>query len=508
MKSLKINYSVFLPPFVLLVLCVIHNFADGAGFASSMTSAYYWILNNFGWLFLFSVVVILFVCIYICFAPFGSTVIGGKDAKPMMKWGTWFSITLCTTVAAGIVFWAAAEPVQHLLHPPASSGIEPMSAQAALFSMSQVYIHWTFLPYGIYTICTVMFAFGYYNMKKTCSLGAAVSPIVPDKHVNKANTVIDIVCVFSLVAGLAASLGVAVLNINGGLNRIFGISSNPTVWAIIIGVTVGVFLISAVSGVMKGIKLLSDINVYIYYGILVLVLLFGGTVFIFSFGAESLGDFFSGFFSKALFTGAATKDTWAQDWPMFYFGNWMAWAPISAVFLGRISYGRKVKQIVIMNLVITSVFSIAWFMVISGATINLAMNKPSSGIIESFSAGYEYVIYQLFENLPLTSILVPVFLVCVFISFVTASDSTTVAISSVCTAGINPEDPDAPKSMKILWGLIIAVVTWIMMSVGEGITGVKMLSNIGGLPTMFYILFVTYSALKVARHPEKYDMLS
>ncbi|NTW71349.1 MAG: BCCT family transporter [Eubacteriaceae bacterium] len=508
MNKPKVNYYVFLPVFLLLAGCIIFSVADNKTFVDLTVSLYYSILDQFGWLFLLTTVVMLIVCIWLYFSPFGETVIGGKKAVPLMDRWSWFTITLCTTIASGIVFWGAAEPVQHILNPPVSSGLAASSPQAAVFAMSTIYTHWTVLPYSIYTLTGLMFAFGYYNMKRKFSLGAAIAPLLKKEDNIWINSIIDIICVFALVAGLAASLGIGVLNISGGFSKLTGIEVNRGMWAVTIIIIVCMFMISSVSGIMKGVRILSNINTYFYIGMLLVILLFGGTVFILSFGMEGLGSFIDNFFSKALFTGAISNDPWAKDWPMFYFGNWMAWAPISAVFLGRIAYGRKVKEFIRMNLFATSAFSVVWFMIISGATVNMLFNHPGSGILEAYQMGYENVIYQLFQNLPLPAIMIPLYLFVVIISFVTASDSTTIAIAGVCSKGITLDSPESSQSLKIAWGVIIAALTWIMLSVGDGITGVKMLSNIGGLPALFFTIVVTVGAIKVGLHPGRYDKTS
>jgi choline-glycine betaine transporter len=164
--------------------------------------------------------------------------------------------------------------------------------------MTTIYTHWTFLPYAIYTIATVMFAFGFYNMKKPFSLGATISPLLNEKRSRWINPLIDCICVFSLIAGLYSSLAVGVLNINGGLTKLFGVQSSPVIWALIIAILVDTFIISAITGIMKGIKILSDINTYIYIVIIAFILIFGGTAFICSLGVNSFGNYLTNFFSN------------------------------------------------------------------------------------------------------------------------------------------------------------------------------------------------------------------
>lgn len=479
------------------------NLIDNKLFTAVIQNLNTWITAKFGWFIILLSVVIFLICVAIYFSKFGQIRIGGNQARPTMKTLEWFSINICTTIACGIIFWSAAEPVQHLLHPPESLGIEAMTPEAAKFAMSAIYTHWTVLPYGIYTIATVMFAYGYYNLKKSFSLGTMITVLTNGKESNKLNTVIDSVCLFTLIAGLAGSLGVGVLNLSGGLHKLLHIPSSPPVWTAVMIVITITFLLSAISGIMKGVRKLSNINVYIYIFLIIFVFLFGGTQFICSFSVESLGEYAGNFFSRSLYTGTFDTDGWAGSWPIFYMSSWMAWAPITAIFLGRIAYGRKIKEVVAMNLFSTSVFSIIWFSVLSGATINFTLNKPDSHMVQAFESGIENTIYQLFENMPASAILTVVFLVAVFLSFVTAADSTTIAMADLSTKGLNPEHPTSPKSIKIIWAVMTALIAIIMMNVGNGADGLKIITNIGGLPAAVFLLFVTVSAVKVLLNPER-----
>lgn len=500
----KIKPEVFLPPFFLFLVCIIINIADSDLFTKIVNTLNSFIVDQFGWLIILLPVLIFFVCIAIYFSGFGKVKIGGAGAKPKMSLLSWFSINICTTIACGIIFWSAAEPIQHLLHPPDSLHIEAMSPDAAKFAMSAIYTHWTVLPYAIYTLPAVMFAFGYYNKKKSFSLAAMITVLLNGREHKYLNAVIDSVCLFTLVAGLTGSLGVGVLNLSGGLHKLFGIDSTPFVWSAIMLVVIITFLVSALSGIMRGVRRLSNMNVYIYFFIIGFVLIFGGTHFICNFGVECLGDYLNHFFTKSLYTGTFAKDSWTAQWPIFYFASWMSWAPITAIFLGKIAYGRRIKDLVAMNLFSTSVFSILWFTIMSGSTIHFALNRPTSGMVEAFQSGIENTIYQLFENMPFTGVLVFIFLIAVFLSFVTAADSTVIAISDLSTHGLEKEGTESPNSIKILWAVLIAFITLIMMNVGSGVDGLKMISNIGGLPAAVFLLLVMGSAVKLMFMPHMY----
>lgn len=206
MKEKKINYMVFLPVLVLFIVCIIFAFFNNQLFVQIINRINNGILDKFGWLFIIVSVLALIVCIMMYFSSFGNTVIGGKSAKPTLPRWSWFTITLCTTIGSGIIFWGAAEPVQHILFPPVSLELAPLSSEAAIFAMSTIFKHWTVLPYALYTVFTVMFAFSYYNLRKSFSVASALFPGEKMHYESWIVTIIDIICVFSLVMGLSASL--------------------------------------------------------------------------------------------------------------------------------------------------------------------------------------------------------------------------------------------------------------------------------------------------------------
>ncbi|HHY42068.1 MAG TPA: BCCT family transporter [Thermoanaerobacterales bacterium] len=498
----KIRHLVFWPPILLLIGAVVLSFMNFDAFTAIVTGANDWIIQNFGWLFSLTAVVVLGICVWICFSPFGNVRIGGPDAKPIMTTYEWIVITLCTTIAAGILFWAAAEPIYHIISPPASLGIEPNSHQSAIFAMSTMYLHWTIVPYALYTLPSLMFAFAFYNMRRPFSLSSMLYPLLGDKSTGIWGDVVDAICLFTLVAGMAASLGTGVMALAGGLDHAFGLESNQFLWAILTITIVVAFVISASTGVMKGIRALSLINTRVYYVIVIFMLVFGPTRYIFDLGTEALGDFITNFFQKCLFTGAASGDQWPKWWTLFYWANWLAWAPITAMFLGRISYGRKTKEFVLVNLFLPALFCGLWMTIFSGTSIHLQMS--GFGLSEVLSQkGPEGVIYAVFSSLPLSGLIILFYLFIVFISYVTAADSNTTAIAALSTTGISPENQEASISMKVLWGIIIGSISWIMISFA-GIDGIKMLSNLGGFPALFLIIMVVVSIIRVALNPGKY----
>lgn len=503
----KLRPFVFFPAFFLLVLTIIINIINPEAFLKFTTVAKNFMVIDMGWMFNIVGIVSLIIVIVVYFSPLGEVRLGGKDAKPILKKSSWFAITLCTTIAAGILFWGTAEPMWHLAYPPESLGIEPMSAEAALFAMETMYLHWTFIPYAIYAVPTIMFAFAYYNMKRSFSVGSQIAPLLSVKRQNKVNSLIDAVVLFTVSAGIGSSFGTAVINMGGGLNSLFGIDNTKSLWVIITIVGTIAFIISSSTGLLKGIRILSDINVYLYYIIIGALLILGPSVYFFSLGTEAFGGFVDNFFSKALFTGAAAGDTWASGWTMFYWSNWMAWAPVAAVFLARIAYGYKIKELVMMNFILPGIFSTIWMTILAGTTINFQLTGRVDILAIMEEQGSGAAAYAVLGELPLSGIIIGIYLIAVMISFITATDSTTNAMASICTTGMSDGNQEAPLMIKITWGVIIGVIALIFIT-SLGLDGIKMLSYLGGFPALFLGILSIISLFIIMRKPHLYSVLA
>ncbi|MEK3806951.1 BCCT family transporter [Bacillus sp. FSL H8-0547] len=501
MKSLK--HWVFWPPFLLVLAASIVSFTNKNTFINITTGANDWVIANVGWVFSLAGLFMVVVCVGVYFSKLGKVRIGGENAKPLLSFRNWFAITLTTTIAAGITFWGIAEPIYHLVEPPKSLNLEPNSAGAAIFSMSTMYLHWTITPYAIYCIPALMFAFAYYNMKQPFSIGSTLAPLLGNKIHGKWGKALDAVCLYTLALGMAAAMGTSILNLAGGVNYLSGLKSAPLLWAVIAAVVMTTFIISASTGLMKGIRILSDINFKLFLFIIIFIFLVGPTSYILNLGTESFGHYLTHFFEKSLFTGAAASDQWPQWWTTFYWANWFSWAALTALFLGRIAYGHTVRAFIIVNFALPAAFGGIWMTIFGGTSIYLQMDDGKFGEILT-NSGPEALVYAALETLPLSEMIIPLYLFIVFISFVTSADSTLAAMGGISSKGITPESPEPGVFIKIVWGITISAVAWVMISFAK-IDGIKMLSNLGGVPAVFLVIGIVFALIRVAKEPGKYD---
>jgi choline-glycine betaine transporter len=235
------------------------------------------------------------------------------------------------------------------------------------------------------------------------------------------------------------------------------------------------------------------------------MVLFGPTAYMFGFGTEAFGGFMTNIFEKALFTGTAASDTWASGWTTFYWSNWMAWAPVAAVFLARITYGYSIKEVIMMNFVVPSAFSAIWMTVLGGTAINFQMTGKVDILAIMNEQGSAAAGYAVLQQFPFSNLLIGIYLVAVFVSFITATDSTTNAMSSISTTGITDGAQEAPVYIKVIWGATVGLVSLIFIST-LGIDGIKMLSYLGGFPALILGILSVISLIYIMGQPKKFDI--
>jgi len=476
---------------------------DNASFTRVITVANNWVLTHFSLAFAAGGLMMLVSCLIVYASPLGKVRLGGADAKPILSPFSWATVALCTNTGVGILFWAMAEPMYHFSAPPASMHILAESQAAARFALSTLFLHWSFTPSAIFALPALMFALAFYNMKLPFSLSSSLFPLFKSScHGGLANG-IDAISLYSLVAGMAASLATGILTLSGGLQFVYGIKSQPGLWIIVGIVIVIAFMLSAITGLEKGIKWLSNINTGFFAVLAILVLATGPMVSVAMLSYGAMGDFVSQFVDRSLFLSFNTGDPWPKNWTVFYMAVWFAWAPVTAAFLGRIGVGYTVRKFIVVNLFIPSVFAIFWMTIFGGTTLSFEMNHSANLLHTLTSQGPEALAYTVLAKFPFATIVIPLFLITVFISYVTAADSSTIVMAGMSSHGISPESPEASIFIKLIWGLIVGSLALVMLC-RNGVEGIKTLSYLGGVPALIYQLAVMVAILKVAFRPQKY----
>ncbi len=478
-SSYKLYKQVFYPATLILLVEIFFGVFFTDQFGAVMQNMIYWVGDRFGWwINILSVLSVILAVVFVVF-KYGDVRIGGEDAKPEYTTWQWLSITICGGIGCGLLFWAMGEPIFHYMTPPIAAGVEPQSREAAIFAVSQAMFDWSFVQYCQYTLCGVTFALLAYNYKKSLSYQTLVEHSF-HKNIFWLTTAAHIACVYCLASGISNSMGAGLLQIGAGIESVFGIPQSRLVWLVLAVVVGAFFIISCVSGLSKGLARVSSFTMILFFILMAYVLIFGDAQFIGKIGTESVGEILDNFWGKITLNNTmAPQDQWANEWTITFWNSFIIYAPVIGMFLARLGKGRTVRQFILFNILVPSVFCCAWIAIFAGMIIRM----QSSGAIDVWGAvqqmGMQTAIYQVLGSLPGGRIVQLIFLLAVCCSFVTLADPNCSVLATLCVHGQQIDD-EPPKKVKIMMGVIVTIVCYLLVASG-GSDAVKGLLNLGGL---------------------------
>ncbi len=505
----KVNYTVFTAPAILCVAIVLIGAFVPNLLATIVDTAQAWVTSHFDWAYALGSTLLVVFCLAICFSKYGRIKIGGKKAEPEMSFWKWFSIVVTSGMGAGICYWCVAEPVSFFTNAPAFAGYESGSVEALENTLRYVFLHWTLTPYAAYTTVGVCIAFMYWNCKKPFSVSSSLIPLLGDTRTEKIRYALDAVCVFCLVAGLGTTLGQSIDQLSGGLQYVTGMDININVLALIVClVCAGTGILAASTGLHKGIAYVSNANMYVFIILLVFTIAFGGTHFILSNTVSSIGKFFSFFVSQSLYTEPGYQSGWVNSWTMFYWGWWIAFAPLIGLFQVKLSKGRTIRQYILVNMLVPCLFLMIWM----GAFGSSAMLMEFNGITTVSEAMANYgtavALLAFLKNLPLTPIMTVLAFIAMLFSCVTMTEAEILTVADMCVSHKGDEavsDNRAPVSQKVFWGLVMSLIGFVLLYSG-GLHAVQTISITLGFPILILELGMCVSALKGFKRYKEYDM--
>ncbi|WP_304507611.1 BCCT family transporter [Anaerotignum sp.] len=475
----------------LLIIEIVLGVFFTDAFGAVMSKMIYFVGDNFGWWI--DMCAVMAVVLGICYVIFryGDIRIGGEDAKPEYSTWQWFSISICGGIGCGLLFWAMGEPIYHFVNPPAAIGIQSQSREAAIFAVGQTMFDWSFVQYFIYTIPAVVFALLAYNCKRPLSFRALVTEITGKDRI-WLTTLLHICCGYAVASGVSNSMAAGLLQISGGLNAIFGIPQNKQIY-LFITVFVGTFFIlSCLTGINKGLTYVSWACMLCFLGLMLYVIIVGDAQFIGKLGMESFGNIMDNFFGKITYNNALIEhDQWANEWPITFWNSFFIYAPVMGMFLARMGKGRTVREFMLVEILVPSLFCCLFIAVFSSTIIQMQVSGAVDVWANVQELGMQTALYQVLGEMHGGRIVQFVFLIAVCLSFVTLADPNTSAMATLCVHE-QPIDDEPPKMVKIIIGIVVSIVAYLLVISG-GVNAVKGLLNIGGLlmtiPTVW--LFVS-----------------
>ena len=431
-------------------------------------------------------------CLVIAFSKFGKIRLGSDDARPEYSTISWFGMLFGAGMGVGLVFWGVAEPLSHYISPIA--GIEPQTEEAARFAIRSCFMHWGLHPWACYAIVGLCLAYAQYRKKEKGLISSLFIPLFGRKKVEgKVGKAVDIFAVVLTVVGVATSFGMGCMQICNGMNYIFDIPDDVRTWILVIVIIACIYLKSAVSGVGKGIKLLSDLNLILSFGLLIISFLMGPTVNILNIFTNGIGEYVMNFFGDSLRINPFGDNTWIFNWRVFYWAWWIGWAPFVGIFIARISKGRTIREFICGAILAPTVASICWFSVFGGVGLNVASNFNSNQLLE-MAASPQIALFIVFSQYKFGIILSVLAIILLITFFITSANSATFVLAMLTSNG----EADPPNYKKIIWGILQAVFAFVLI-VSGGVSAVQVVSIVMAFPFLFIMVGACVSLVKALR---------
>ena len=472
----------------LILLFLIFGFIFPEQLTGVTSQMFAFITNDLGWFYLVTVLGILVFSLYLAFSRFGKIRLGNDDDRPEYSNFSWFAMLFSAGMGIGLVFWGVAEPLFHYAQPP--MGIEPLSTQSAMMSFRYAFLHWGFHPWAIYAIVGLALAYVTFRKKMPCLISSTLYPLLGEKTKGTIGHVIDILALILTVIGVATSLGMGALQVNGGLNTLFNIPNTFNTQVVIIIVITILFLISATTGLDKGIKILSNTNIIIAVLLLLFVFLFGPTVFIIDTFFVSLSGYIQNLLPMSLALSPFEKDPWIGTWTIFYWAWWLSWGPFVGTFIARISKGRTVKEFILGVVILPAIFCCIWFTAFGGTALYFEIFEGAD-IVAQVTNDVTVGLFATLSYLPLGKIISFIATVLIVTFFVTSADSATFVIGMFSRNGdLNPDN-----KIKIIWGVVLSLMAIVLLFSG-GLVAMRNTSIIMALPFLLIIILMCVAIYK------------
>ncbi|MFF0740074.1 BCCT family transporter [Streptomyces sp. NPDC004111] len=473
---------------------VVWAFLGKDSFESASSSALAWVLANFAWLFVIAADIFLVMCLFIALSRFGRIRLGVDDAEPEFTNVAWIAMMFSAGMGIGLMFYGVGEPLQHYLTPPPGSGAKAGTGEAARAALEYSFFHWTLGPWAIYGVAGLALAYATFRKGRGNRLSSAFVPLLGERRAEGwQGKVIDLLAVFATVFGTATSLGLGALQVSKGLNIVTGVEDSQTVELIIIGSLSAAFVLSAFSGLHKGVKWLSTSNIVLAALLMLFVFVLGPTVYILDAIPASVGSYLNHLLPMATRTGAFGESDWLGKWTIFYWAWWLSWAPFVGTFIARISRGRTIREFLIGVLLVPSGATMVWFCVMGGSALRLDQTGVAD-MAASVKDGAEASLFALLDALPLGTVTSVIAMLLVMTYFVTSADSASLVMGSLTARGaLHP-----PTWLVVLWGVLMAAVAAGLLVAG-GLNSLQTATILVALPFVLVMLGLCWALMKELR---------
>ncbi|WP_262152291.1 BCCT family transporter [Chryseobacterium foetidum] len=456
------------------------------------------IFVNLNWIYVWAVTIFVVFLVYIMTGKYGNIRLGRNDSKPDYSFFSWLSMLFAAGMGIGLMYFSVAEPMQHYSN-PIFEGKAPV--QRAQNAQLYTFFHWGVHAWAIYGVVGLALAYFSYRYRLPLSLRSCFYPLLKDKIKGRWGNIIDVFALCSTFFGITTTLGFGVVQINSGLVKMNILPETGFLYqAVIVAVLVSLSVLSAVSGLDKGVKLLSKINIIAVVILLLFVLIAGPTVYLVGSFTEGIGTYLNSFFSLTFNTHVYEEgtQTWFYDWTILYWAWWISWSPYVGLFIARISKGRTIREFVSAVLILPTLFNFIWMSVFGNTAIWLDMNG-AEGALSAMASDADGLMFKFLEYLPFTELMSLFVILIILIFFVTSADSGIFVMNNIATKNARI----SPKWQTVGWGILLSVLALMLLNAG-GLAALQSMTLITALPFSVIMLLFIVSLVKALMIDKNY----
>ncbi len=492
----RVDPGVFYISVGISVLFVLWGVLFTQSLSNAATAVLTFLISNFGWVFVISTFGFLVFVVFLAFSRYGRIRLGGDDERPEFNTFSWVAMMFSVGMGIGLMFYGVAEPISHFSDPPHGLA-RPETEGAAQVAMEYSLFHWALHPWAIYAVVGLSLAYFTFRKGRRNLISSAFYPILGDRVDGPIGKAIDVLAIFATLFGTATSLGLGALQINGGLNYLSSAIPNTNWVAIaIIALMTVAFIVSAISGVHRGIQWLSNTNMVLAVLLVVFLLFVGPTVFILNNFVESIGGYFSRLVPMGFRTAAFGDAQWLAAWTIFYWAWWISWTPFVGTFIARISRGRTVREFVFGVLVVPSIVTFVWFGVLGGAALNLELGG-NPGIVDAVSEDAAVALFATLNEFPLAAVMSGIAVILVALFFISGADAGAIVMGMLsCRGTLEPS-----KAIVVVWGSLAGAAAAICLAAGgsDPLSGLQTAAILSAAPFVLVMIAMCYSLMKALR---------
>ncbi|MGB3699087.1 MAG: choline BCCT transporter BetT [Gordonia sp. (in: high G+C Gram-positive bacteria)] len=482
---IRVNRTVFLGSGIGILGIIVWALVDRDGADRVIGTAVSWVSRELGWFYILLATSVLVFVVWTAISKVGRVKLGPDHSKPTYSVFSWTAMLFAAGIGIDLMFFSVSEPVTQRAMPPlGEGGTYEATRQAVVWTL----FHYGLIGWGLYALIGMALAYFAYRYNQPLSLRSALRPIFGDRVNGVLGDSVDIAALLGAIFGLATSLGIGVAQLNVGLEDLFGIAESTWAQAGLIAVAVAVATLSAVSGVDKGVKRLSEANVVIAIGLMLFILIAGSTTFLMNSLVQNVGDFVTRFPDMALDTMAYDRpEQWMTDWTLFFWAWWIAWAPFVGLFLARISRGRTIRQFVAGTLIVPFLFILVWISIFGNSALDVVRGGDAQFETTAIETP-ERAFYALLDQYPGAPALVVIATFTGLLFYITSADSGALVMSHF-TSRIDDSESDGPRWVRIFWACATGLLTLAMLMIG-GISTLQQATVIMGLPFAIVVLLM------------------